>query len=212
MFSGLFSKRTTNDDTEISYDDLADALKRGACLVVDVREPPEFASGHVPGAINQPLSRFDPKKLPEGIPVGPSVRRAADRRRHSVRRDPLDATTFAIMRAERRMAAGRRRHRSLAAFTWGTAAAPGDPSGSVIRFVLRPWQERLALAGSETSLGDERSARRTDHGAGAPGDHRSTKPFFSEFATSLRFWDLAALNLIFDDIRASLPEWLEKLV
>lgn len=69
MFSGLFSKRATSGDTEISYDDLAGALRRGACFVVDVREPQEFASGHVPGAVNQPLSRFDPKKLPEGKPV-----------------------------------------------------------------------------------------------------------------------------------------------
>jgi rhodanese-related sulfurtransferase len=69
MFTGLFSKRATNGDTEISHDDLTDALNRGACFVVDVREPQEFASGHVPGAVNQPLSGFDPQKLPKGKPV-----------------------------------------------------------------------------------------------------------------------------------------------
>src|SRR5664279_894542 len=69
IFSGLFSRRATSGDTEISYTALADALRRGACLVVDVREPREYASGHVPGAINQPLSRFDPKQLPTGKPV-----------------------------------------------------------------------------------------------------------------------------------------------
>ncbi len=69
IFSGLFSKGASNGDAEIFYDDLADALKRGACFVVDVREPQEFASGHVPGAINQPLSSFDPKQLPAGKPV-----------------------------------------------------------------------------------------------------------------------------------------------
>jgi rhodanese-related sulfurtransferase len=69
IFSGLFSKRATSGGAEISYEDLADALNRGACFVVDVRDPQEFASGHVPGAVNQPLSRSDPKKLPKGKPV-----------------------------------------------------------------------------------------------------------------------------------------------
>ena len=139
MFSGLFSKRATNGDTEISYDDLADALKRGACFVVDVREPQEFASGHVPGAVNQPLSRFDPKTasggkagrahLSGGRAIGEGAQPGAIRRTQG--RPPL-------CRRHGGMAPGRRRRRSLAAFTWGTAAAPGDPSGSVIRFVLRP--------------------------------------------------------------------------
>ena len=69
IFSGLFSKRAASGDAEISYGDLAEALRRGACFVVDIREPKEYASGHVPGAINQPLSRFDPKQLPAGKPV-----------------------------------------------------------------------------------------------------------------------------------------------
>jgi rhodanese-related sulfurtransferase len=69
IFSGLFSKRAASRDAEISYNDLADALRRNECFVVDVREPQEYASGHVPGAINQPLSRFDPKQLPAGKPV-----------------------------------------------------------------------------------------------------------------------------------------------
>ena len=36
--------------------------------VVDVREPHEFAGGHVPGAINLPLSRFRLENLPAGKP------------------------------------------------------------------------------------------------------------------------------------------------
>ncbi len=40
-----------------------------ACTVVDVREPHEFAAGHIPNAVNMPLSRFDPQELPNGKPV-----------------------------------------------------------------------------------------------------------------------------------------------
>jgi len=39
-------------------------LDAGTAMVVDVREPDEFAAGHIAGAINLPLSRFDPTSLP----------------------------------------------------------------------------------------------------------------------------------------------------
>ncbi|RFA19830.1 rhodanese-like domain-containing protein [Subtercola boreus] len=35
-------------------------------VVIDVREPDEFASGHVPGAINVPLGSLPGADLPEG--------------------------------------------------------------------------------------------------------------------------------------------------
>lgn len=44
------------------------AVKAGiadrSLILIDVREPDEFAAGHIPGAINMPLSAFDPAKLP----------------------------------------------------------------------------------------------------------------------------------------------------
>lgn len=40
-------------------------LRAGKALVVDVRESNEFAEGHIPGAVNLPLSRFSPDQLPE---------------------------------------------------------------------------------------------------------------------------------------------------
>jgi len=43
---------------------VADLLARGEALVVDVREPEAFAGGHIPGAVNLPLSRFRPEALP----------------------------------------------------------------------------------------------------------------------------------------------------
>lgn len=50
---------------EISPADLQAMLGNGRAIVVDVREPDEFAAGHIPGAHNLPLSRFDPAQLPD---------------------------------------------------------------------------------------------------------------------------------------------------
>jgi rhodanese-related sulfurtransferase len=49
---------------EISARELADLLSAGKALVVDVREANEFADGHIPGAVNMPLSSFQPSQLP----------------------------------------------------------------------------------------------------------------------------------------------------
>jgi len=66
----LFSRKSAEGPPrEISHQDLAAALSSRSCVLVDVREPGEFASGHVPGAINQPLSCFDPAELPGDKPV-----------------------------------------------------------------------------------------------------------------------------------------------
>ena len=50
---------------EISAKELDSLLCAGEALVVDVREPDEFAAGHIPGAINMPLSAFQASKLPQ---------------------------------------------------------------------------------------------------------------------------------------------------
>lgn len=49
----------------ISRDDLKSGLADGSLLLIDVREPHEFAAGHIPGAVSMPLSTFDPADLPE---------------------------------------------------------------------------------------------------------------------------------------------------
>jgi rhodanese-related sulfurtransferase len=54
---------------EIAHDEFARAVAEKSIAVVDVREPNEFAGGHVPGAINLPLSQFKPEQLPGGKPV-----------------------------------------------------------------------------------------------------------------------------------------------
>lgn len=43
---------------------LHDGLKRGDVVLVDVREPDEHRAERIEGAINLPLSCFDPKTLP----------------------------------------------------------------------------------------------------------------------------------------------------
>lgn len=40
-------------------------LADGSILIVDVREPHEFAAGHIPGSVSLPLSRFDPADIPD---------------------------------------------------------------------------------------------------------------------------------------------------
>lgn len=58
-------------DGVISMDAVRAGLAKGGIVLVDVREPDEFTAGHVPGAINLPLSKFDPAALPK--PEGKQV-------------------------------------------------------------------------------------------------------------------------------------------
>lgn len=50
---------------EVSPPQLAAMLARDEVVLIDVREPDEFAVEHIAGAKNLPLSRFDPASLPE---------------------------------------------------------------------------------------------------------------------------------------------------
>ncbi|MBB3862367.1 rhodanese-related sulfurtransferase [Novosphingobium hassiacum] len=49
---------------EVTAKQLDQMLRSGVAAVIDVREQDEFSSGHIPGAINMPLSTFQPSRLP----------------------------------------------------------------------------------------------------------------------------------------------------
>ncbi|MFS6828003.1 rhodanese-like domain-containing protein [Cyanobium sp. ATX-6F1] len=56
----------TTTPTRLSAHDLADQLAAGEVTVVDVREPMEYASGHISGSLNIPLARLPQADLPHG--------------------------------------------------------------------------------------------------------------------------------------------------
>lgn len=69
LFGNLFP--ATPDSDTVRVIDAAEIkrwLDDGAAVLIDVREPNEFAAEHIPGARNLPLSSFDPAAVtvPEG--------------------------------------------------------------------------------------------------------------------------------------------------
>jgi rhodanese-related sulfurtransferase len=51
---------------DLDREAIKEGLREGSFVLVDVREPHEFAAGHIPGAVSHPLSSFDPSVLPDG--------------------------------------------------------------------------------------------------------------------------------------------------
>lgn len=49
---------------DLDREDVKRGLADGSIHLIDVREPNEFAAGHIPGAVLHPLSAFDPSSLP----------------------------------------------------------------------------------------------------------------------------------------------------
>ncbi len=47
-----------------TMDEVSAGLASGTIVLVDVREPHEFAMGRIAGSVSMPLSRFDPAALP----------------------------------------------------------------------------------------------------------------------------------------------------
>jgi rhodanese-related sulfurtransferase len=52
--------------SHITAEDLAEQLAAREVTLIDVREPMEFASGHISGSLNVPLSRITEADLPSG--------------------------------------------------------------------------------------------------------------------------------------------------
>lgn len=61
----MFGFRKRASHREIGPAELNVMLRDGAVLLIDVREAGEFAAGHIPGAINLPLSGFSPDRIPD---------------------------------------------------------------------------------------------------------------------------------------------------
>jgi len=53
-----------NTVENVYLDELKKGLADGSILLIDVREPNEFAEGRIPGSVLNPLQKFDPKALP----------------------------------------------------------------------------------------------------------------------------------------------------
>lgn len=51
--------------------ELMQRVKKGLAIVLDVRPPEEYAAGHIPGAVNMPVSEI--KKRLKDIPKGQEV-------------------------------------------------------------------------------------------------------------------------------------------
>lgn len=71
MVFGFGRNKDRAPHKEISAAELDAMVRAGEALVIDVREADEFAAGHIPGAVNMPLSAFQPSQLPQ--PQGKTV-------------------------------------------------------------------------------------------------------------------------------------------
>jgi rhodanese-related sulfurtransferase len=60
----MFGKTNVPTETPLQ---IREALKRGEIILIDVREPAEYAAERIHGAMLFPLSTFDPCALPDAI-------------------------------------------------------------------------------------------------------------------------------------------------
>ncbi len=53
---------------DVSLEDVKRGLADGSIVLIDVREPNEWAAGHIAGAVSNPLSSFDVAAIPVSAP------------------------------------------------------------------------------------------------------------------------------------------------
>ena len=127
MSWNMFSRFGAGSDPDVvDFGDLEEAVGTNAWTVVDVREPHEFAIGHIPNALNMPTSSFDP----EGFAAG-----KAGRSRLSGRRTVAQCAEQGAGDWPRRCAALRRGHERLA-----LAQRPRDTLSSAPYRVTPPFR------------------------------------------------------------------------
>ena len=61
----MFGFGKTKAHREIDAETLNAMLAEGSAVLVDVREPEEFAAEYIRGAVNAPLSTFAPRNVPD---------------------------------------------------------------------------------------------------------------------------------------------------
>ncbi|TBW37603.1 rhodanese-like domain-containing protein [Siculibacillus lacustris] len=64
VIAGLGVPQRTAAAERTTYEAVGAGLAAGRIVLIDVREPEEFRTGHVPGAVNMPLSAFKPAAVP----------------------------------------------------------------------------------------------------------------------------------------------------
>src|SRR5215468_3437002 len=62
---GAMESPTAKMIHEVEATTLQAWMERGEAILIDVREPPEYATEHIPGARLLPLSTFDPARVPQ---------------------------------------------------------------------------------------------------------------------------------------------------
>lgn len=70
MLAGFIQKLVNSTSVPANeHYELVQALREKSCILIDVREPHGFRRGRIPGALNQPLSKFDPANIAVGKPL-----------------------------------------------------------------------------------------------------------------------------------------------
>ncbi|HRD45084.1 MAG TPA: rhodanese-like domain-containing protein [Caulobacter sp.] len=88
----------TGSLTNMTPSQLDEALRAGDILLVDVREPAEFAVSRIHGAVNFPLSTFDPKALLATVDPATVVLQCGSGKRSAMAAARCQEAGFAVTR------------------------------------------------------------------------------------------------------------------
>lgn len=62
--NGMSDQKSSHRIVYLDRQTIKRGIEDGSIVLVDIREPYEFTSGHIPGSLSLPLSQFDPGALP----------------------------------------------------------------------------------------------------------------------------------------------------